>query len=151
MRPLLLSLLILIGSYATEVAAFDPVRDDISGFILATKLSPNVQRPGATLVLKARHPDGRLIDETFALQPVKPTAQTPRKANHLFMLRQEDWNRLSALRTRIRSWKDSDPATQGSLSFILDLGDETGVTGTLWVSPSRGAPFRRILKDAALS
>lgn len=151
MRPLLLTLLILIGSYATEALAFDPIRDDISEFTFAAELRPSVQRPGATLVLRARHPDGRLIDEIFELHPVKRTSQTPEGADHLFMLRSEDKGRLAAVRLRIGSWKDSHPGTEGSLSFDLDLGEETGIVGTLWVSPTRGAPFQMILKNASLS
>lgn len=152
MLRLLLALSIAITTLHPGIAqAFDPLKDDISGFVLATALNPDPGRLQATLEMRARRPDGTELEERFILRAIEPPARAPRGARYFYTLDPTEAARLEATRARIAAWKDDAPETQGSLAFNLDLGSAKDVRGSLWISPKAGARYRLIVNDEALS
>lgn len=145
------AILVVWLANAPSAFAFDPIRDDISGFTLATRLSPQPSVTIATLTVSATHPDGETVTESFTLVPVTGRGYVPKAATEFYGLDPADTSRLDAIRTRIEVWENAAPDTRGSIGFGLDTGEDTGIRATIWVSPDRNAPFERLMKNAPIN
>lgn len=149
MFRVLLAALCLAACAPAALPDFNPITTDPAGLTVAFRLEPTpAATPAATMFLAAQHPDGRSLREEFDLEPVERPQGAPADAQIFYRFDPDDAQRLAGTRATISDWKADAPATRGQFSVALDIASP--VNSTVWISPSPGAPFALIVRDAVL-